>query len=80
MSKLSHTLRSFIFSFTSHTLYNNAMISHFVQNYDPTWKHCENGGLRPAPKETLLQIFLGLSSYTIDTERLKHDNYWWATS
>ena len=33
------------------------MISHFVQNYDPTCKRCEHAGLRPAPKETVLHIF-----------------------
>ena len=55
--KLSHNLRSFFFNFTSYTLYNNAMISHFVQNYESTCKRCEHGGLRPAPKETILHIF-----------------------
>ena len=33
------------------------MISHFVQNYDPTCKRCEHAGLCPAPKETVLHIF-----------------------
>ena len=57
--KLSHTLRSFIFSFTLHTLNNNSMISHLVQNFDPTCKRCEYARLRPAPKESLLRIFWG---------------------
>ena len=55
--KLSHNLRSFIFSFTAHILYNNSMISHFVRDFDPTCKRCEYAGLRPAPKESLLHIF-----------------------
>ena len=33
--------------------------SHFVQNYDPTYKRCENGGLRPAPKEKIEYILEG---------------------
>ena len=33
-TKLKNNLRSFIFNFTSQTLYHNAMISHFVEDYN----------------------------------------------
>ena len=55
--KLSHTLKSFIFNLTSQILYNNSMISHFVQDFDPTCKRCEYARVLPAPKESLLHIF-----------------------
>ena len=55
--KLSHTLKSFIFKFSSQILYNNSMIAHFVQDFSPTCKRCEYTRLLPAPKETLLHIF-----------------------
>ena len=55
--KISHTLKSFIFNFSSQILYNNSMIAHFVQDFSPTCKRCEYARLLPAPKETLLHIF-----------------------
>ena len=33
------------------------MISHFVQDFDPTCKRCEYARVLPAPKESLLHIF-----------------------
>ena len=57
ISKLRNNLRSFIFNFTSQTLYHNAMIAHFVQDHDPTCQRCDSGYLRPAPRETISHIF-----------------------
>ena len=57
ISSLRNNLRSFIFNFTSQTLYHNAMIAHFVQDHDPTCQRCEFGYLRPAPRETISHIF-----------------------
>ena len=57
ISKLSNNLRSFIFNFTSLTLYQNAMIAHFVQDHDPTCQGCELENLRPAPREMISHIF-----------------------
>ena len=37
----------------SQTLYHNAIISHFVQDYDSTCQQCERGNLKPAPKENI---------------------------
>ena len=55
--KISHTLKSFMFNFSSQILYNNSMIAHFVQDFSPTCKRCEYAKLLPAPKESLLHIF-----------------------
>jgi len=55
--KLENKLRSFIFSFTSQSLYHNGMIAHFVQNFDPTCQRCEKNNIRPAPKESISHIF-----------------------
>ena len=41
----------------SQTLYHNAIISHFVQDYDSTCQQCERGNLKPAPKENISHIF-----------------------
>ena len=56
-SKLKNNLRSFFFNFTSQTLYHNAIISHFVQDYDSTCQQCERGNLKPAPRENISHIF-----------------------
>ena len=56
-SKLKNNLRSFIFNFTSQTLYHNAMIAHFVLDHDPSCQRCDFGKLRPAPRETISHIF-----------------------
>ena len=50
-------LKFFIFNFTSQTLYHNAMISHFVQDYDSTCQRFGQGNLNPAPRETISHIF-----------------------
>ena len=57
-SKLKNNLRSFFFNFTSQTLYHNAIISHFVQDYDSTCQWCERGNLKPAPRENISHIFI----------------------
>ena len=57
ISKLKNNLRSFIFNFTSQTLYHNAMIAHFVQDHDPSCQRCKLGKLRPAPRETISHVF-----------------------
>jgi len=57
ISKLINNLRSFIFNFTSQTLYHNAMIAYFVQDHDPSCQRCDFGKLRPAPRKTISHIF-----------------------
>ena len=57
ISKLKNNLQSFIFNFTSQTLYHNAMIAHFVPDHDPSCQRCKIGKLRPAPRETISHIF-----------------------
>ena len=57
ISKLKNNLQSFVFNFTSQTLYHNAMIAHFVPDHDPSCQRCDFGKLRPAPRETISHIF-----------------------
>ena len=57
ISKLKNNLQSFVFNFTSQTLYHNAMIAHFVLDHDPSCQRCDFGKLRPAPRETISHIF-----------------------
>jgi hypothetical protein len=57
ISKLKNNLRSFIFNFTSQTLYHNAMIAHFAPDHDPSCQRCHFGKLRPAPRETISHVF-----------------------
>ena len=57
ISKLRNNLRSFIFNFSAQTLYHNAMITHFVQNHEPTCQRCKFGNLRPVPREMISHIF-----------------------
>ena len=57
ISKLRNNLRSFIFNFTSLTLYQSAMIAHFIQDHDPTCQQCQLENLRPAPREMISHIF-----------------------
>ena len=57
ISKLRNNLRSFIFNLTAQTLYHNAMVTHFIQNHDPSCQWCEIGNLKPAPRETISHIF-----------------------
>ena len=57
ISKLKNNLQSFIFNFTSQTLYHNAMIAHFVPDHNMSCQRCEFGKLRPALRETISHIF-----------------------
>ena len=40
-TKQKNNLLSFIFNFMSQSLYHNAMIAHFVQDFDATCQRCE---------------------------------------
>ena len=44
-TKLKINLLRFLFNFMSQSLYHNAMIAHFVQDFDATCQHSEHGKL-----------------------------------
>lgn len=70
ISKLSHNLSSFIFNFTSHTLYDNTMISYIVQNCELSCRQCDSMG-NSQHKRNYYTHFLGMPMCSKNVEQFK---------